>query len=284
MTPTNRIEELEAALDREEKYLIDTVHDEDVGGVMQGDVEGAFHRIRSVLSAPAPLPSEEVIALASAYLAPLVVAEGAALEWPDDYSEKTQKCVREIASGFLALLLAQGGGALAAAKSLIERYHKFADDPRNYHETARGYAADSGDDHWKISKWYAGSQLKNEALDFLAAQPSAPADRDARKRAISDPLFQEEIELGAHRFLKDRGWLAQSNFSYHSVKGLMQAYALQVLEHRPATCAYPECGCDADAICDVTKAGRGIKSPSPSAGERESGAGERLIVRRRMER
>lgn len=43
---------LEEALDREEKYLIDTVHDEDVGGVMQGDVEGAFHRIRASLRAP----------------------------------------------------------------------------------------------------------------------------------------------------------------------------------------------------------------------------------------
>lgn len=58
--------------------------------------------------------------------------------------------------------------ALEEAKDLLRRYQKFATDPRNYHEVARGYAADSGDDHWKISEWYSKSQLKNETDDFFS--------------------------------------------------------------------------------------------------------------------
>jgi hypothetical protein len=98
----------------------------------------------------------------------------------------------------------------------------------------------------------------------LKSPPPSPEQVERSKRSIGDPLFQEEIELGAHRLLKKNGWTAQSNFSYHSVKGLMQAYALQVLENRPASCGYPNCGCDADAICDITKAGRGMTSPALS--------------------
>ena len=51
---------LEEVLAQEEKYLIDTMYDEDVGGVMQGDIEGAFHRIRSALASTPPAEGERV--------------------------------------------------------------------------------------------------------------------------------------------------------------------------------------------------------------------------------
>lgn len=44
-----RIDTVRYAVDEEEAYLLKLLHSEENGPVMQGDIEGAFHRIREAL-------------------------------------------------------------------------------------------------------------------------------------------------------------------------------------------------------------------------------------------
>jgi len=45
-----RIRSAERAISREEKYLQKVLRAKNTGGVMAGDIEGAFHRIREALA------------------------------------------------------------------------------------------------------------------------------------------------------------------------------------------------------------------------------------------
>ncbi|HEX7934304.1 MAG TPA: hypothetical protein VF573_14680 [Paraburkholderia sp.] len=47
-----RIATASKAINREEKYLNKLLRSKTAGGVMAGDIEGAFHRLRSALEAP----------------------------------------------------------------------------------------------------------------------------------------------------------------------------------------------------------------------------------------
>lgn len=44
-----RINKVTKAIDREEKYLQKMLRSKTTGGIMAGDVEGAFHRLRTAL-------------------------------------------------------------------------------------------------------------------------------------------------------------------------------------------------------------------------------------------
>lgn len=44
-----RIEKVTKAIDREEKYLRRTLRSKNAGGIMAGDIEGAFHGLRESL-------------------------------------------------------------------------------------------------------------------------------------------------------------------------------------------------------------------------------------------
>ena len=45
-----RIDKLTKAINREEKYLRKLMRSRTAGGVMAGDIEGAFHRLRTALA------------------------------------------------------------------------------------------------------------------------------------------------------------------------------------------------------------------------------------------
>jgi len=47
-----RIATATKAINREEKYLYKLLRSKSAGGVMAGDIEGAFHRLRSALEPP----------------------------------------------------------------------------------------------------------------------------------------------------------------------------------------------------------------------------------------
>lgn len=44
-----RVATVRKAIDREEKYLFKVLRARNTGGIMGGDIEGAFHRLRSAL-------------------------------------------------------------------------------------------------------------------------------------------------------------------------------------------------------------------------------------------
>lgn len=44
-----RIAKARKAINREEKYLLRTLRSRSAGGVMAGDIEGAFHRLHTAL-------------------------------------------------------------------------------------------------------------------------------------------------------------------------------------------------------------------------------------------
>lgn len=44
-----RIAKVRKTIDREEKYLFKVLRAKNTGGVMAGDIEGAFHRLRTAL-------------------------------------------------------------------------------------------------------------------------------------------------------------------------------------------------------------------------------------------
>lgn len=47
-----RINKVDRAINREEKYLMKLLRSRNAGGVMAGDIEGAFHRLREALTPP----------------------------------------------------------------------------------------------------------------------------------------------------------------------------------------------------------------------------------------
>lgn len=49
-----RINKVDRAITREEKYLQKLLRSRTAGGVMAGDIEGAFHRLREALEPPKP--------------------------------------------------------------------------------------------------------------------------------------------------------------------------------------------------------------------------------------
>lgn len=230
MTPTNRIEELEAALRFFQSFGCPVCH---------GDCSSAnppvsicpMKEAEQVLSAPAPLPSEEVIARPLMHrlldrILPLVNHDG-------------NRALEEV-DAILALLPAQGGGKLDAEGWLnTPKYQGIMVldpdgwDRKNFDSSwAEIISEQEFERRLSLStcKW-PRRFLDGETQRTLAAQPSAPADGGARNAGLEEAARNLMIQLWAHMPIVE---------AHHASIG----EALSILEK---------------AL---------VKSPSPSAGER----------------
>ncbi|HWK65355.1 MAG TPA: hypothetical protein VNS34_10465 [Rhizobiaceae bacterium] len=84
-------------------------------------------------------------------------------------------------------------------------------------------------------------------IDPLYTSPAQPAV------AIQplDEITEDEVRSRAKAMYVNKGWRTTDRLPAHSVTGLMTELALSVLRERPASCGYPGCGCDNDAVCNA---------------------------------
>lgn len=80
-------------------------------------------------------------------------------------------------------------------------------------------------------------------------------DRQAaiiKAKSAPDEITEDEIRGRAKSLVLRKGWKPGDKLSAHSVVELMTALGLD-LARKPAAgrCAYPECGCDFDAVCEA---------------------------------
>lgn len=67
-------------------------------------------------------------------------------------------------------------------------------------------------------------------------------------------LGREDLMRRAKRLLVNKGWKPGDQMSAHSATGLMVELAIDAVRNPPDRCAYPECGCDFDAVCNEAPA------------------------------
>jgi hypothetical protein len=108
------------------------------------------------------------------------------------------------------------------------------------------------DETWE--SWYLA------AFDMLSAEittimsRAAPLPTGNVGEAV-DEVTEDEIRGRAKDIIRRNGWLEQkAPPQLHSIIELMVSLGLDVLKNRPASCGYPGCGCDHDAVCNVALA------------------------------
>jgi hypothetical protein len=96
---------------------------------------------------------------------------------------------------------------------------------------------------WKAMNdgWFA--RWKVAALEAAAAHMPVPPK--------VDDLTRNELHGRAVRALREAGWVASDKLSLHSVIETMIAFGITVMQDTPVSCGWPDCGCDADAVCNA---------------------------------
>lgn len=78
---------------------------------------------------------------------------------------------------------------------------------------------------------------------------------------VADEVSIDELRSRAKAYYLEMGWEAGSKLSAHSVIELMAAFGMKAVREPPASCGYPSCGCDHDAVCNVA-----LATPSGDSG------------------
>lgn len=76
--------------------------------------------------------------------------------------------------------------------------------------------------------------------------------RLTKAERANDPLVQDELRHRAAKAIRHFGWKLGDRFNLTAMLGLMQHAATDAIKNPPFPCAYPECGCDYDAVCDFS--------------------------------
>jgi hypothetical protein len=97
--------------------------------------------------------------------------------------------------------------------------------------------------------------------------PEAPAGavKAAAPSEEPDEVTEDEIRSRAKDIIRRNGWLEQkAPPQLHSIIELMVSLGIDVLKNRPASCGYPGCGCDFDAVCNAAFAAPAVAAVAVS--------------------
>lgn len=153
--------------------------------------------------------------------------------------------------------LASTAGAGAGDWVTAERAYK-----DGYENGAGCYIGDGSPESMALAQGQSWDLYRAERLDNSPAVP-------ASARSGAGELTEAEIRSRAATFVRSSGWQPGDSLHGKAVLDLMTKLGMSLVAEPPQDhCAYPDCGCEHDSVCDAAL------SQGGEAGRSEKGEGE----------